>query len=179
VRYAAFLRGINVSNRRAKSADLIACMEELGFEEPAVFRASGNLVFEAGRGAGAEKVAAKLEKALRKSLGFEVPVFLRSARQVSAIAAHQPFPAKHLNAAQGKLQVALLAGKPSAAAKERTLALATEKDLLAIRGAELYWLPSGGTQGSELGMKGIDDAIGPMTMRTKGTIEAIVEKYFG
>jgi uncharacterized protein (DUF1697 family) len=177
VRYAAFLRGINVSNRRDKSADLIACMEELGFEEPAVFRASGNLVFEAG--AGAEKVAAKLEKALRKSLGFEVPVFLRSARQVSAIAAHQPFPAKHLNAAKGKLQVALLAGKPSAAAKERTLALATEEDLLAIRGSELYWLPSGGTQGSELGMKGIDHAIGPMTMRTKGTIEAIVEKYFG
>jgi uncharacterized protein (DUF1697 family) len=177
VRYAAFLRGINVSNRRASKTDLIACMEDLGFEDPAVFRASGNLVFEAD-GGGAKKVAAKLEKGLRKSLGFEVPVFLRSASQVKAIAAHEPFAAKQVKASKGKLQVALLAGKPSAAAKKKTLALATDKDLLAIRGSELYWLPSGGTQKSGLGMKGIDDAIGPTTMRTTGTIEQIAAKYF-
>jgi uncharacterized protein (DUF1697 family) len=177
VRYAAFLRGINVSNRRARNADLIACLEGMGFDEVAVFRASGNLIFEGGSG-GSEKIAAGLERALRKSLGFEVPVFLRSARQIKPIAAHEPFPAKEVSASKGKLQVALLPSKPTAAAKRRTLALATDKDKLAIRGAELYWLPSGGTQGSELGMKGIDEAIGPMTMRTKGTIEEIAARYF-
>ena len=177
-RYAAFLRGININNRRARNTDLIACLEEVGFEEPAVFRASGNLVFEAPSGTSAEKVAAKLEDGLKESLGFEVPVFLRNARQVRAIAGHEPFPAKEVKASKGKLQVALLPSKPTGAAKKRTLALATDKDKLAIRGSELYWLPSAGTQDSEVGMRGIDDAIGPMTMRTMGTIEQIVEKYF-
>ena len=177
MRYAAFLRAINVSGRRAAKGELIACLEELGFEKPAVFRASGNLVFEAGAEP-SEKVAARLEGGLKKSLGFEVPVFLRSARQVKAIAAHEPFPAKQVEGSKGKLQVALLAGKPSAAQKRKTLALATDADKLAIRGSELYWLPSAGTQKSDLGMKGIDDAIGPTTMRTMGTIEQIAAKYF-
>jgi uncharacterized protein (DUF1697 family) len=177
VRYAAFLRGININRRRARNADLIACLRQLGFEEAAVFRASGNLVFEAGPGSG-EKVAARLERGLRAALGFAVPVYLRSARQVRAIAAHEPFAAKEVRASKGKLQVALLPGRPTAAARRKALALATGQDKLAIRGCELYWLPSGGTQGSELGMKGIDDTIGPMTMRTMGTIEAIAAKYF-
>src|SRR4051812_49424541 len=140
-RYAAFLRGININNRRARNMDLIACLQEVGFEEPAVFRASGNLVFEGPSGANAEEVAAKLEDGLKKSLGFEVPVFLRSARQIKAIAGHDPFPAKEVKASKGKLQVALLPSKPTAAAKKRTLALATDKDRLAVRGTELYWLP--------------------------------------
>jgi uncharacterized protein (DUF1697 family) len=142
-----------------------------------VFRASGNLVFEAS-GSRPEQVAAKLERALKKSLGFEVPVFLRNSRQVKAIAGYVPFAAKQVRASKGKLQVALLSAKPSAAKRKKALALATDKDLLAIRGSELFWLPSGGTQKSDLGMKGIDDAIGPTTMRTMGTIEQIVEKYF-
>jgi hypothetical protein len=58
------------------------------------------------------------------------------------------------------------------------LALGSEKDRLAIRGTELYWLPSAGTQESELGMARIDKTIGPMTLRTMGTIEQIAEKHF-
>jgi uncharacterized protein (DUF1697 family) len=177
VRYAAFLRGININQRRARNADLIACLQKLGFADPAVFRASGNLVFEGGPGSG-EEVAAKLERGLQEALGFAAPVYLRSARQVRAIAAHEPFAAKQVRASKGKLQVALLPRRPTAAARRRALALATAQDKLAIRASELYWLPRGGTQGSELGMKGIDDAIGPMTMRAMGTIEAIAAKYF-
>ena len=36
-------------------------------------------------------------------------MFLRTAKQVRAIAAHQPFPAKTVERSEGKLQVALLA----------------------------------------------------------------------
>ena len=89
-RYAAFLRGININNRRARNTDLIACLEEVGFEEPAVFRASGNLVFEAPSGTSAEKVAAKLEDGLKESLGFEVPVFLRNASRCGRSPATSP-----------------------------------------------------------------------------------------
>jgi uncharacterized protein (DUF1697 family) len=177
MRYAAFLRGINIGGRRVRNPDLLACLQETGFEDPAVFRASGNVVFEAGAGP-VEKVKTKLERGLEKGLGFEVVAYPRNARQIKAIAAQRPFSESQLRASKGRFQVAFLPGKPSAAKKKQMLALATEKDLLAIRGSELYWLPSGGTQDSDLGMAGIDKTIGPMTLRTMGTVEKIVEKYF-
>ena len=46
------------------------------------------------------------------------------------------------------------------------LALASEDELLAISGRELYWLPSGGLMESAIGMNGITDVLGPNTMRT-------------
>jgi len=52
-------------------------------------------------------------------------------------------------------------------------------DLLALHGTELYWLPSGGTQQSSLDMKTIDRVLGPMTMRTQGTISQLHQKFFG
>jgi hypothetical protein len=77
---------------------------------------------------------------------------------------------------KGKLQVSLLDAKPSAREWAQALALATNEDLLAGGARELYWLPSG-TRNSTLDTKAIEDLLGPTTMRTKGTIEQLVEKY--
>ena len=44
-RYVAFLRGMNLGNRRIKNPELAAEFERLGFEDVATFRASGNVVF--------------------------------------------------------------------------------------------------------------------------------------
>ena len=178
-RYAAFLRAINVGGRRISSADLRAHVEALGFEDVACFRASGNVVLgESGRAAPA-KVTQRLEQGLEEALGYEVPVFLRTADEVLAMAAHQPFDPAVVEASKGKLQVALLLKKPSAAARERVLALSSDEDRLAFEGRELYWLPSGGMLDSELDMKTIGKAVGATTMRTKGTVEAIATKFFG
>ena len=57
------------------------------------------------------------------------------------------------------------------------LALATDEDLLAIEGRELFWLPSGGTLESELDHKAIAKALGKGTQRTMGTIEQIAAKH--
>ncbi len=159
------------------SDGLKSSVEEAGFDDVACFRTSGNVVFSAG-GTKAERIAERIEKGLAASFGFEIPVFLRSARQVRAIAAHEPFDAKALAASKGKLQVSLLSSKPSASARKQAMALATDADRLAIKGSELYWLPSGGTQKSALDQKALDELLGPATMRTKGTIEAIVAKFF-
>jgi uncharacterized protein (DUF1697 family) len=59
---------------------------------------------------------------------------------------------------------------------KKTLALATDEDLLAIEGRELYWLPSGGISESGLDLKAIDAALGAGTMRTMGTVEQIAAK---
>lgn len=174
MRYAAFLRAVNLGrNRRVTSAQLKSLFEELGAEDVATFRTSGNVVFEAPR-----DMAGALEKHLEKALGHEVVIFLRTASDVKAIAAHEPFPPEDVEASNGKLQVALLDKKPTAATQKKALALATDQDLLAFGKRELYWLPSGGTMKSELDRKALDKLLGPTTMRTKGTVELLAEKFF-
>jgi uncharacterized protein (DUF1697 family) len=176
--HAAFLRAVNLgATRQVKSAELCACLEGAGFDEVASFRTSGNVVFRATGSAG--ELARRVERALADDFGFEVPVYLRTAAQLRRIAAQQPFPKKVVEASKGKLQVALLPAKPSAKKSNEVLALASDDDRLALGGSELYWLPSGGTQQSGLDVKTIDRAIGPYTMRTMGTIEALTEKFFG
>jgi uncharacterized protein (DUF1697 family) len=176
--HAAFLRGVNLaSRRRVSAADLRSCFEGLGFDDVAAFRASGNVVFEARREP-RPKMTARIEKALAKSLGFEVSVFIRTADEVRAVAEHQPFGRKAVAASMGKLQVLLLAGSPSARARTQVQSLETPKDRLELGTRELFWLPSGGTQQSALDLAAIEKLVGPTTMRTKGTVEQMAAKFF-
>jgi len=176
--HIAFLRGMNLGGRRIKNEELRAEFEALGFADVACFRASGNVVF-AAKGGSEAKLTGRIEAGLGEALGYEVPVFLRSAAELSALAAHKPFDAAAVEASKGKLQVALLPKKPSAKARKVALAEAGDEDRLALKGRELYWLPSGGISDSDLDLKAIETALGPWTMRTMGTIEQIVAKYFG
>jgi len=177
-RYVAFLRGMNLGRRRIKNEELRAEFEALGFEDVATFRASGNVIFAAARKSEAA-LAETIEHGLGEALGYEVPVFLRSCAEVAGIAAQEPFEPKAVAASKGKLQVSLLARKPTAAARRKVLALAGEEDLLAIAGRELYWLPSGGLLESDLDLKAIEAALGKDTRRTMGTIEQIAAKHCG
>lgn len=175
-RYVAFLRGMNLGGRRIKNEELRRHFEEMGFEEVATFRASGNVVFSnPGREAEA-KLAQRVEAELDARLGYDVPVFLRTIEEVAAIAAHEPFDPKAVAKSKGKLQVSLLREKPSATARKQVLALASDEDLLAIEGRELYWLPSGGLLESDLDLKAIEALLSPDTRRTMGTIEQISAK---
>jgi uncharacterized protein (DUF1697 family) len=174
MRYAAFLRGVNVGRaHRVSSAELKTMFEELGAEAVATFRTSGNVVFEAPR-----DMAKAIERHLEETLGYEVAIFLRTASELKQIAAHEPFSPKDVDASKGKLQVSMLDEKPSAAARKEVLALATDQDLLAFGERELYWLPSGGTLESELDRNAIEKLVGPTTMRTKGTVEQLHARFF-
>jgi len=174
--FVAFLRGMNLGGRRIRNEDLRGEFERLGFGGVATFRASGNVVFEGG-GEAEAALAERIEAGLGEALGYEVPVFLRAASEVAAIAASRPFDPAAVESSKGKVQVQLLAAEPAAAARREALALATDEDRLAIEGRELYWLPSGGISESDLDLKAIDRALGPGTMRTRGTIEQIAAKH--
>jgi uncharacterized protein (DUF1697 family) len=176
-RYVAFLRGMNLGGRRIKNDELRAGLETLGLADVATFRASGNVIFGAGDRENEGALAARIEAGLAEALGYEVPVFLRSCAEVAAIAAEEPFPAQAVEGSKGKLQVSLLAEKPGAAARRKVLALAGDEDLLAVKGRELYWLPSGGLLESDLDLKAIQAAVGLDTRRTMGTIEQIAAKH--
>jgi uncharacterized protein (DUF1697 family) len=176
-RYAAFLRGMNVGGHRLTNDELRAHFQALGFAEVATFRASGNVVF-AGDTRAPAKVRESIEAGLLERLGYGVPTFIRSARQLRAIARSQPFAPELLAASAGKLQVALLLEPAAAKAREQLEALSGEDDRVAFDGCEMYWLPRAGVLDSQLDMQRIAAVLGAMTMRTKGTVEQIVAKHF-
>ncbi|MFT3863442.1 MAG: DUF1697 domain-containing protein [Solirubrobacterales bacterium] len=178
-RYVAFLRGMNLGNRRIKNPELVTHFEAMGLEDVATFRASGNVVLVDPAGETEAKLQARLEAELDERLGYDVAVFLRSAAEVTEIAAREPFPVAAIERSKGKPQVQLLAKKPSAKAAKEALALAGEDDLMVVEGRELHWLPSVGLSATEVDLKALDAALGKGTMRTAGTIEAIATKYCG
>lgn len=173
--YVAFLRGMNLGGRRIKNDELREEFEALGFADVACFRASGNVVFSAK--GGEAKLASEIEAGLGEALGYEVPVFLRSAEELRGIATLEPFDAAARKSSKGKVQIVFLLKKPAASARKKALALAGDDDRLAIEGRQLYWLPKGGLSESDLDLKGIGASLGLTTIRTKGTVEQVVSKY--
>jgi uncharacterized protein (DUF1697 family) len=176
-RYVAFLRGINLGNRRIKSPELKGHFEDMGLEEVATFRASGNVVFADPSGDSEAKLQKRVEAELDERLGYDVAVFLRSFDEVAAIAAEEPFKPAAMEKSKGKPQVNLLAKKPTAAARKKALALAGPDDVFEFAGREMHWLPSTGLSETEVDLKALDKALGRGTVRTHGTIEQIAAKY--
>ncbi len=174
MQYVAFLRGMNLGGRRITNDDLCDCFRSLDFQNVWAFLASGNVVLESSSASRA-KVSRVIETGLQEALGYEVPTFLREAREVVRMAAATPFAEPH-GSAGGKLQVSLLAKKPTAAQREKALTFATEKDQLAIGRQELYWLPEGNITDSSLDLSGVEKALGAMTMRTHRTIQRLSMK---
>jgi uncharacterized protein (DUF1697 family) len=176
-RYAAFLRGINVGGHRVKNTELRALFEAMGLAEVRTFRASGNVIFRADSEL-TNELSERIEASLEQSLGYGVATFLRTAGEFREIARAEPFAAKHVEASAGRLQVGMLDAPPAASVRKQVLALASDDDRLAFGARELYWLPSGGMLESALELKLIEQLIGPMTLRTKNTIEQIAAKHF-
>ena len=112
------------------------------------------MILDASAGDTIADVALRLEAGLRTALSYEVPVFARSAEQVRAIAAFEPFDADELAASTGKPQVMLLAQKPSATARRAALALAPDDDLFAFEADELHWLPGAGLSDTDARLQG-------------------------
>jgi uncharacterized protein (DUF1697 family) len=174
-RYVAFLRGMNLGGRRIKNEELKREFERLGLGEVSCFRASGNVIFATGE-KGEKKLKLRIEAGLGEALGYKVPVFLRNAPELETVAGGEPFDPALVSSSRGRLQVAFLPSVPKGKAREQALGLASDEDRLAIDGRELYWLPSGGISESTLDLKTIESAVGPWTMRTKGTVDQIAAK---
>ena len=175
-RYAVFLRGMNLGGRRITNEDLCAAVGALGFGAQA-YQAAGNLVVEA-EARGADALRAALETGLAKTLGYAVPTFVRDGPELRAIVERRPFAADALAKSGGKPQVALLQEPPAKAARAGVLALASDDDALVLVEREIHWLPEHGVGRSELDWKKIEKLVGPVTVRTVGTLERMLGKYF-
>jgi uncharacterized protein (DUF1697 family) len=92
--YVALLRAVNVGGTgKLPMADLRAMGEACGFAEVRSFIASGNLLFASAMDEAGVKAA--LEAKLADYAGKRVPVLVRTAAEMAAIVAANPFPDAH------------------------------------------------------------------------------------
>ena len=169
-RQIALLRGINVGpSTKVGMAPLRDVFAELGFDEIKTYINSGNVVFS-----GRKASAAKLEQAIAKAFGFDIPVVLRTRDELAAVVAEDPLGKVASNPAR---YLVLFSGGGEIDAKrvadvDRD---ALKPEVFAIRGGEAYaWLP-GGVQRSKLLKQVSEKRLGvTLTARNWRTVEKLL-----
>jgi uncharacterized protein (DUF1697 family) len=142
VTYAALMRGINVGGKnKLPMKDLAALFADAGCSDVRTYIQSGNVVFKAS-----ERVAAGLPAVIAKRItdgfGYQTPVVLRSAGQLAAVAAGNPFLERGLP--EEMLHVLFLADVPEKLAVAGLDAERSPGDTFIVHGGEVFLhLPNG------------------------------------
>lgn len=89
-RYIAFLRGINVGSHRVKMEQLHHAFTELGLTTVRSYINSGNVFFDTNE-KDRQVLTERIEQHLYSTLGYEVPVFLRTVAELKALLVQNPF----------------------------------------------------------------------------------------
>jgi uncharacterized protein (DUF1697 family) len=173
--WVGFLRGMNLGGRRLTNDELIGAVDSCGCADVEVYQASGNVIFNDARPAG--ELTAILTDGLAAALGYPVPVYLRAADEVRAIAAGSPFTEGQLADSSSKPQVVFLHREPPADVIDEVMMLIPAGEVMAPAGRELYWLPATGVGDTRLDLRRLDQLTGGTTVRTLGTVQRIVRKY--
>lgn len=121
-------------------ADLRALFDEAGFQDVRTYVQSGNVVLEStAKPAELEREAARL---ISERFGFDVPVVVRTARQLAAVVKLNPLGDVVDN--PKRYQVSFLTDKPGADVVRALTEGAVEPERVAFHGREIYaWHPEG------------------------------------
>jgi uncharacterized protein (DUF1697 family) len=121
-------------------ADLRELLKAAGFDNVETYVQSGNIALDsAAKPATLERRLAELMQA---QFGFDVPVIVRTRKQLAAVVEHDPFQGVADN--PKRYQVSFLSEKLSAETVTRLQELAHESERVAVHGREVYaWHPDG------------------------------------
>ena len=171
--HVALLRGINVGGKnRLPMAALTAMFERAGGREVRTYIQSGNVVFRASAREAAQ-VGTRVSAAIAKELGLRVPLVLRSAAELRAVAAGNPFLADE---DEGRLHVAFLADTPRAAARAALDPERSPPDRFLLKGRDLYLCCPNGMARTRLTNDYLDRTLGTVsTVRNWKTVLALCE----
>lgn len=111
MRYIAFLRAVNVGGRIVKMDELKKIFALPGFKNIATYIQSGNVLFDSAV-ADVPALKKKTEAALKKALGYDVVVLLKTIPEIEVIIAGNPFK-KEMEG--NNLFVTMLSEAPAAA----------------------------------------------------------------
>ncbi len=170
MRAFAFLRGINVGNRRPKKDELVAAVAGDGIGDVSTYQAAGNLAFATDLDH--DELERLLEQRLEAALGYEVVTLVRSLDELAALVDDLP------SLADGeKHQVVFFRHAPDDTVRVAYEAATEPTDRLHWRDRELVWTHVGGMMDSGLSNVALAGDGPPQTVRTAGTVERLVAKF--
>lgn len=112
MKYAAFLRGINVGgNKKVPMTELKKCLEKLGCKNVKTLLNSGNVVFETDK-TKPDVLRKKIETQIEKTFGFTSSTIIRSIDELQKLIDSDPFKGIKVTPAT-RLYVTLLSEKPT------------------------------------------------------------------
>lgn len=140
--YLALLRGINVGGKnRLPMKDLIDICRECECRNVRSFIQSGNVIFDAAPDV-ASGIAGKVAARIADRFGYRTPVILRTAGELAAAVAANPFI--EARCPEAELHVYFLADRPDPARVARLDPDRSPPDRFEVRGREVYLrLPDG------------------------------------
>ena len=172
--YVALLRGINVGgNNKLPMKDLVAIFERAGCARVRSYIQSGNIVLEAEAEV-AVGLAARVSAEIERRFRMRVPVMLRTARELRAVARKNPL--LEAGASVESLHVIFLAEGPG---KSRAATLDPDRsppDTFVVKGREIYLSCPNGVGRSKLTNAWFDAKLGTVsTGRNWRTVLKLVE----
>ncbi|HEX2154188.1 MAG TPA: DUF1697 domain-containing protein [Acidimicrobiia bacterium] len=142
MRYAAFLRGVNLGpSRKVKMAELRSLLERMSLEDVGTYLQSGNAVFTAENEAAG--LVERLEGALAAEFGIEIAVVVRDQSEMTAVVDGCPYQ-DEAAADPKKVHAVFLGGSPPAAVWKSVDADAFRPDEFTVGDRVVYMhLPNG------------------------------------
>lgn len=175
MRMFAFIRAINTGNRRLTNQQVIKPFRTFGLEDVEAYQAAGNVTF---RSAGDPlELEGDLEAVLSAAYGFDAPTFVRTSVELRDATADLPFAADTVAPTQGRIQITFLRDAATDAQLAEVGELVPDDDIVAFAGRHWFWLPRTGVSDSALPVPRIERIVGPMTMRTLGTVERMLARF--
>jgi uncharacterized protein (DUF1697 family) len=102
---------------------------------------------------------------------------VRSLAELRAVGSAAPFSDRAIAKTQGRIQVTFMRSPPGQETIREALALVPDEDRVVFTGREWFWLPLRGISDSQLPVGAIENLVGPMTMRTLGTVSRVLAKF--
>jgi len=173
--FVAFLRAVNVGQRKYPMAELREALSAAGFEEVETHIQTGNVLFRTGMRSRA-KVVAALERAMLTDRGFEVPVVLMTPAELTEV-----YDEAQSFAGERELHghyVALLADPPTkqGAAALEARSVDGEEVRVGRRAAHLM-LTTKPYHEATIGNAEVERSLGVATTRSMTVISKLSEKW--
>ena len=138
MKYAAFLRGVNVGGKnKIKMESLREACGDIGFQNVKTYINSGNVIFETAETEN-KQLAAKIEEAIESAFSLKIKVIVRCVTEIREIIENNPFAGQFEN--DKDLHVFFLEEKPPAEKEAMLLSNNSETEMFAVRNLEIYCL---------------------------------------
>ncbi len=173
--YVALLRAINVSGRnKIPMADLRALFSGLGHDDVTTYLQSGNVVFHTKRAKTHDLAERDRGTHRGRDLGLEVPVLVRTQRELEILFADNPFAGPRVD--PKTLHAVFLEERAAARAFADLDLTRYEPDELSVHGQEIYLSCPGGYGTTKLDNAFFERRLGTRaTTRNWRTITSLVE----